>query len=143
MLNTAREILFRGKRIDDGKWVYGNLEENEYTGDPQIEWFDYYANDAGLQRDCYYDVIDISTVGQYTGFTDKNGNKIFEGDIVSFADCSYTESGHCESSCIGIVSLDDETASFDVSNRLSAEPYEVLNECTVIGNIYDNPELLK
>lgn len=45
--------------------------------------------------------------------------------------------------CIGKVVWDDETISFQVTNRLSAESYEVLDECSVIGNIFDNPELLE
>lgn len=48
-----------------------------------------------------------------------------------------------EADCIGKVVWDDETISFQVTNRLSAESYEVLDKCSVIGNIYDNPELLE
>jgi len=80
---------------------------------------------------------------QYTGLKDINDKEIFEGDIVSFDDCTSTESGYCERGCIGVVEWCNETASFEVSNRLSAESYEVLDECVIIGNIYENPELLK
>ena len=80
---------------------------------------------------------------QYTGRKDINDKEIFEGDIVSFDDCTSTESGYCERGCIGVVEWCDETVSFEVSNRLSAESYEVLDECVVIGNIYENPELLE
>ena len=80
---------------------------------------------------------------QYTGRKDINDKEIFEGDIVSFDDCTSTESGYCERGCIGVVEWCNETASFEVSNRLSAESYEVLDECVIIGNIYENPELLK
>ena len=79
---------------------------------------------------------------QYTGRKDINNKEICEGDIVSFDDCTSTESGYCERGCIGVVEWCNETASFEVSNRLSAESYEVLDECEVIGNIYENPELL-
>ena len=48
-----------------------------------------------------------------------------------------------EDDCIGKIVWDDETISFQVTNRLSAESYEVLDECSVIGNIFDNPELLE
>lgn len=80
---------------------------------------------------------------QYTGRKDINDKEIFEGDIVSFDDCTSTESGYCERGCIGVVEWCNETVSFEVSNRLSAESYEVLDECVVIGNIYENPELLE
>lgn len=80
---------------------------------------------------------------QYTGRKDINDKEIFEGDIVSFDDCRSTESGYCERGCIGVVEWCNETVSFEVSNRLSAESYEVLDECVVIGNIYENPELLE
>lgn len=72
----------------------------------------------------------------------KNGNLIWENDIVAYWDAYSTESGLSEADCIGKVLWDDETMSFQVTNRLSAESYEVLDECSVIGNIFDNKELL-
>lgn len=80
---------------------------------------------------------------QYTGQNDENGTEIYEGDIVIFEDCSSTESGYCERGCMGEVFWDKETGSWCVTNRLSAESYEVMNEgCIIIGNIFENPELL-
>jgi len=92
------------------------------------ELFDIYLNDVELM--------------QYIGRKDINGKEICEGDIVSFDDCTSTESGYWERGCIGVVEWCNETVSFEVSNRLSAESYEVLDECVVIGSIYENPELL-
>ncbi len=92
------------------------------------ELFDIYLNDVELM--------------QYIGRKDINGKEICEGDIVSFDDCTSTESGYWERGCIGVVKWCNETVSFEVSNRFSAESYEVLDECVVIGNIYENPELL-
>ena len=63
--------------------------------------------------------------------------------VVGFWDTYSTENGQAEMDCIGKVVWDDETISFQVTNRLSAESYEVLDECSVIGNIFDNPELLE
>lgn len=80
---------------------------------------------------------------QYTGRKDINDKEIYEGDIVSFDDCTSTESGYWEQGCIGVVEWCNETVSFEVTNRLSAESYEVLDECVVIGNIHENPELLE
>lgn len=84
------------------------------------------------------------TVCWCTGLKDKNGNLIWENDIVAYWDSYSTESGLAEADCIGKVVWDDETISFQVTNRLSAESYEVLgDECSVIGNVFDNPELLE
>lgn len=66
-----------------------------------------------------------------------------ENDIVTYCDTYSTESGLAESDCNGQVVWDDETISFQVTNRLSAESYEVLDECSIIGNIFDNKELLE
>ena len=129
-----REILFRGKRIDDGKWVEGYLYgiwEQRY-----ILW--------GMTNNVPNMVeVDPETICQYTGLTDKNGKKIWEGDIVGYWDTYSTENGLSEADCVGEVVWDNETISFQVTNRLSAESYEVLDECSVIGNVFDNPELLE
>ena len=83
-----------------------------------------------------------SALMQYTGLKDKNGTEIYEGDIIGFEDYTSTESGYYEQQCTGVVEWRDETVSFEVSNRLSAESYEVLDECLVIGNIYEHKELV-
>lgn len=133
-----REILFRGKRVDNGEWVYGY-----YTLYGQSRGL-HPAIITGTEEGCVIPAfIDPETRGQYTGLTDKNNKKIFEGDIVAFTDCTSTENGYSEQYCVGEVVWNNETLSYEVTNRLSAESYEVLIECTVIGNIHDNPELLE
>ena len=129
-----REILFHGKRADNGEWVEGilfNAEEdtfiiphgNEYSYNP-IE---------GLAFDVYGCKVAPETVGQYTGLTDRNGKKIFEGDIIEF---------HEE---IGKIKYSDYDAAFDIIfdtwNTNFSEIYE--KNVEVIGNIHENPELLR
>ena len=143
--------LFKAKRIDNGEWVQGNLVWSDDTDD------DYKAviipttnsnmftrggarGDLGFENWCR---VDPSTICQRTGLKDKNGKLIWENDVVGFWDTYSTENGQAEMDCIGKVVWDDETISFQVTNRLSAESYEVLDECSVIGNIFDNPELLE
>ena len=126
--------LFKAKRIDNGEWVQGYLYgiwEKRY-----VLW--------GMTNDIPDMIeVDTSTICQCTGLKDKNGQKIWENDVVGFWDTYSTENGQAEMDCIGKVVWDYETISFQVTNRLSAESYEVLDECGVIGNIFDNPELLE
>ena len=124
--------LFRAKHsLESKRWHIGNLVE-EPDG--------LYLRDNKNNIMVY--IQDPSTICQCTGLKDKNGKLIWENDVVGFWDAYSTENGHAEMNCIGKVVGDDETISFQVTNRLSAESYEVLDECSVIGNIFDNPELM-
>jgi uncharacterized phage protein (TIGR01671 family) len=140
-----REILFRGKTTE-GKWVVG-LPTRKRPLDKEINRIqlldDYYENDITMFF-CVKDVIP-GTVGQYTGLSDKNGKKIFEGDIVE---------GHCHSQwshrlqrCVVEYDRDGFEARHYVeqSGTMRYYSYKVLfsKDVEVIGNIHDNPELLK
>lgn len=120
--------LFKAKRVDNGEWVFGH-----------------YVNGGFIIKMNHSECVDIdeNTVSQCTGLKDKNGKLIWENDIVGYWDTYSTENGQAEADCIGKVIWDDETMSFQVTNRLSAESYEVLDECSIIGNIFDNPGLLE
>ena len=139
-----REILFRGKRIDNGEWVDGfyvclnGKEHRIYSGYAETDCGHYYP-------DCW--TIDPKTVGQFTGLTDKNGKKIFEGDIILFEDESpsnYEYHDSTEMRC-GEIKFDD--GQFYFTNRIVVEMEDLLYYGTidveVIGNIHDNPELLE
>ena len=132
--------LFRGKRIDNGEWVEGYLSYPFCTKKGNESYYFYAKDSLGFFCRC---VVDASTICQCTGLKDKNGKLIWENDVVAYWDAYSTESGYAEADCIGKVVWDDETISFQVTNRLSAESYEVLDECSVIGNKFDNTDLLE
>lgn len=127
--------LFKGKRIDNGEWVEGYLfcyREKSY-----ILWGMINNTPAMVE-------VDSDTVCQCTGAYDENGKLIYEKDVVSYLDKDRTESGYAEVACIGEVAWGACTFSFWVTNTISAESYEVLDEgCKVIGNVFDNPELVE
>lgn len=130
--------LYRAKRTDNGEWVEGAYYIEPYTDKCFIiQW-----NSTGLGFNEFIEV-DGASVCQCTGKTDIEKNLIFEHDAVSFLDATSTEYGYSEHWQVGEVLWDDETASFQVTERLSAESYEVLEDCKVLGNTIDNPELLE
>lgn len=127
--------LCRAKRIDNGKWEQGYLYgiwERRY-----ILW--------GMTNDIPDMVeVDPSTICRCTGRADRDKKLIYEHDVVAYLDTYSTEGGYAEADCVGEVVWDEETLSFQVTNRLSAESWEVLDgECKVLGNTFDNPELLE
>ena len=109
-----REILFRGKRIDNGEWVEGNyiFEDFDRVGIHQI----------GTIIQCF---VIPKTVGQFTGLLDKKGKKIFEGDIVKHEGKIYE------------VKYLEKYARFAPSNEHSVFMVCAFNRLEVIGNIYD------
>ena len=125
-----RDIEFRGRRTDNGEWVYGNLVRG---CDEQYAYIVEFGNKELCRN--YVD-IDPETVGQYTGLKDKNGTKIFEGDIV--------ERFWFGKMCIYQISYDNGLASFigQASIKFTTFDYDSA-EFEIIGNIHDNPELLE
>ena len=161
---AIREVIFRGKRTDNGKWECGDLlSPNEFNAIPHIVYIAY-LNEYGDIGEISTPVIP-ETVGQFTGLTDKNGKRIFEGDIFKFDDevweSSYTSCGtEYDSFAVenyGVVGFDEDIARFDFikykfsENSVEADLHEnhtidfseFVCELEVIGNIHDNPELLK
>ena len=133
-----REILFRAKAINripgreyrtkykNGDWVYGLLEKPRYPEFPELP-AEMRNTDgvSGIE-------VDFDTIGQYTGLTDKNGAKVFEGDIVSLGGANYPVIFNTLGNCAEFALTDGVPFGFDYVHV----PMEV------VGNIYDNPELL-
>jgi uncharacterized phage protein (TIGR01671 family) len=141
--------LFKAKRKDNGEWVQGVPFEIEgktviLIKDTENLLRTHYLEENMWTAEIYAIEVDSSTICQCIGLKDKNGKLIFENDIVAYLDVYSTDSGLAEADSIGEVVWDDETISFQVTNRLFSESYEVLgDECSVIGNVFDNPELLE
>lgn len=126
-----REILFRGKRIDNGEWVEGFYFELCYDGinTPCIGIEPLSANDYGEIFDSCYEMVDPSTVGQYTGLTDKNGVRIFEGDIVYISDWESMTEVYWRGGA-WLLKFDDSDEYL----------YDISKDCEVIGNIHDGKD---
>lgn len=122
-----RTIKFRGKGRKTGKWFYGNLYAEDSFGCTHI-----------LASGCGCLDIDPETVGQFTGLYDCDGKEIFEGDILRFGN---SPSGVCE------VKWNDSIAAFCIrfyfEGEIGSRPLGGCVEFAIIGNIHDNPELLK
>lgn len=125
-----REIKFRGKRLTDGAWIYGDFFRNRglsfiasdcIAENPLATWRDYN--------------VDPDTVGQYTGFKDKSSKEIYEDDIVQYPNDNRTETSVVRYDCTEFSPL------FILALTSSLLDGKV--ECNIIGNIHDNPELIK
>ena len=139
-----RTIKFRGKRICTGEWVYGSYAPNTYDEEKAliITYFPY-------DPDYVWEDVDPATVGEYTGMKDKNGKEIYEGDI--FKDSSRVL--RTVFRVPGGLAFEENPVAFGYDHRAPVYPYSPLAEsqneawisqcCEVIGNIHDNPELLK
>lgn len=147
----SREILFRGKRVDNGEWVYGYLFDDGYQNPRHVFvgglMIDEYKGTACDEWDIngidFYDV-NPNTICQYTGLTDKNGKKIFEGDIVRCGEiCGEVKFGLYESNWqIGKYNQ-GFFVTFPKEYFLRKELGYYENKVVVIGNIYDSPKLLE
>lgn len=160
-----REIMFRGKRLDNGEWYYGSylflhISSVDWTGAKRGKPEDvhYIVNDQDINY-----AVDPSTVGQYTGLIDKNGVNIFEGDIVDLFGMNGKVVQECGAFGIAFMKTIDydlleskipfnNSANFCFNDNFISllevfwnyeQDDNPLYEVEVIGNIHDNPELLE
>lgn len=154
-----REILFRAKRLDNGEWRGSTtiskserLDDGGFdwyigAGEPANQYMDKQGNMVAVETlgECLFYAIDPDTVGQFTGLTDKNGKKIFEGDIVNIGEHNQMVNGRYRAiydttnHCWGLERSAEHHHHYFTFSELNgfAESSEV------IGNIHDNPELLE
>ena len=122
-----REPLFKAKRVDNGAWVEGSLIGNDVIVGKIVEFEeDYFCTE-------FWYKVDPETVGQFTGMTDKKGKKLFEGDVYSMG----------EKNILYVVIFDkSQFIGKQVGNRSLAGLEYWKSDIEIIGNVYDNPELL-
>lgn len=131
---TMHNILFRAKRIDNGEWVYGYyIKTHDYLDNREIHLI------VGIDSTSFptneitdANEVNLETLGQYTGLTDKNGVRIFEGDICHFYGGEYY-SGFWELNYVCKIEICVECLYY-LENAEFVE---------IIGNVYNNPELLE
>lgn len=128
-----REILFRGKRKIDNRWIEGNFITDEQDLSKAYIGYLFSVDNDGTVHDTDVTEVDPETVCQYTGLTDKNGRKIFEGDIIlhEMAGKIKVQFEKSEFMVIGI----DRT-------MFRAWLSSIHGNFKIIGNIFDNPELI-
>lgn len=135
-----REILFRGKDFSgvlNHSWVFGSLDTTEKEH-RSIIYLDRYGNRCRI-------TVDPKTVGQYTGLTDDNEKKIFEGDILNVInpdDDDYITKVYfkCNTLCVDVEGQDYDYTSIGFATEIWDDECDRVE---IIGNIHDNPELLE
>ena len=132
-----REILFKGKRKDGGKWIEGYYQKRYYLLGNE-EHLIFHADSYNVWE---YAEVDPETLCQFTGLCDKNGNKIWENDILmAHLDESYPEDTTYETvewGFAGWVTHEANSTDRQYLDEFDTEHFEV------VGNIFDNPELLQ
>lgn len=139
----GREIKFRAKCFDN--WRYGSylhFEKKPINSRLNINYKDFIVTNED-DGEHYYPITDLSSIGQYTELKDKNGKEIYEGDILRLT-------GSTSNLTVEVVYNEEDTSftlkltSINAVNARTLGSWLSLGyECAIIGNVYDNPELMK
>lgn len=145
-IDNAREILFRAKRIDNGEWVEGNLVTNERN--ERKKYIGYIFDERnGVIED--FDIVEVipNTICQYTGLTDKNGNRIWENDILHIIEKMRSDVYHNGNlvSSHRWINESNFKVEFTPGGLMNTQRYANSPDitCEVIGNVFDSQELPK
>lgn len=136
-----REILFKAKRKDNGEWVEGYYCKTTIGNDVRPSDVIFVPFKVSRNEEWGWMKVDSDTLCQYTGLVDKNGQKIWENDIVNRTDLHVVSEPS-----IGFIEYDLENTSFLIhwTNKVEYSPtYHWKDKLQVIGNIFDNAELLE
>lgn len=141
-----RDILFRGKRIDNDEWVYGSFcmdALEQFNGLCGVDGFIRLYDKTKCKMQTHE--VDRETVGQYTGLTDKNGKRIFEGDIVQYHERQFDGKDVPVRDAVIYEEGGFSVRAYFLNNWLwnSINGNTQLRDVEIIGNIHDKPELLK
>ena len=136
-----REILFRGKRLDNGEWVEGYYSPVNLSLAGNMGHF---INEGGFRAI----EVDPETVSEFTGLRDRNGKRIFEGDIINYEDGDPSDYEYHDGTIMNVGEIIFCDGKFCFTNAVSVTMDDLLCEnnmldCEVIGNKWDNPELLE
>lgn len=149
MGKKMREILFRGKRIDNGEWAYGCVFDGGTIGSERMFVGDIVVTDYEGTADDRYNIegvgvyeVGTDTICQYTGLNDKNGKKIFDGDIISTPKYGISDGKGHNFSGKDKFFVDYADGTYQLKNNQRVFCLRPDSACEVIGNIFDNPELL-
>lgn len=139
-----RDILFRGKRLDNGEWVEGDYFRkyiyDRYDNGSLHHLIGWQVTDNDGEKFNDYEDVDPDTVGQYTGLQDKNGKEIWEGDIVM---AETNDEDHPMSELPFVIVFSDGAFCIAEDEESPWAPIDTFMDMEVIGNIHDNPDLLK
>ncbi len=136
-----RQILFRGKRLDNGEWAFG-IPIKTHIGTYMItEENPHICSEYGYMEIDEFVKVEPGSVGQFVGLKDKNGKEIYEGDIILYGN-TIKNVVVFRHGAFGYLVYGGEFISYAGNTNFTFNPLDRSKEHEVIGNIFDNPDLL-